>query len=212
MNRFTFTEKDVRRALAYWERVKLLRLEYDAAGQLCGICLTASEPAPGMPGSSASARENMPESPAPARESMSESPAPVRESMSGSLAPARPTYTPEQLNAAASDEAVRMLLVIAEKYLNRHLTSTDIETILYWIDEEQGLGLPVDLAESVIEYCANENHTNIHYINQAALDWHRRGFTTADEARAYAQRFSKTYNASNIFSTSPFVLFLMTTI
>ena len=43
-DKFEHTEKDVRRALSYWERMKLLQLEYDAEDNLTGICLLDSVP------------------------------------------------------------------------------------------------------------------------------------------------------------------------
>ncbi len=54
-DKFDHTEKDVRRALKYWEKMRLLRLEFDSRDELSGICLmdTASPdtqiPASGNP-------------------------------------------------------------------------------------------------------------------------------------------------------------------
>ncbi len=42
---FDHTEKDVRRALSYWEKTKLLRLEYDSKNELTGICLLTGQQA-----------------------------------------------------------------------------------------------------------------------------------------------------------------------
>lgn len=41
-DKFEHTEKDVKRALSYWERMHLLRLEYDTEHNLTGICLIDS--------------------------------------------------------------------------------------------------------------------------------------------------------------------------
>lgn len=41
-DKFEHTEKDVKRALCYWERMHLLRLEYDDTESLTGICLLDS--------------------------------------------------------------------------------------------------------------------------------------------------------------------------
>lgn len=47
-DKFDHTEKDVKRALKYWEKMQLLRLEFDGREELTGICLTdfASQTAP----------------------------------------------------------------------------------------------------------------------------------------------------------------------
>lgn len=42
-DKFEHTEKDVKRALCYWERMNLLRLEYDDKKNLTGICLLDSQ-------------------------------------------------------------------------------------------------------------------------------------------------------------------------
>ena len=43
-DRFEHTEKDIRRALSYWERMHLLRLEYDSQNNLTGVYLLDSVP------------------------------------------------------------------------------------------------------------------------------------------------------------------------
>ncbi len=49
-DKFEHTESDVRRALKYWEKLHLLKLEYDDSKNLTGVCLTdgsrSSAPAP----------------------------------------------------------------------------------------------------------------------------------------------------------------------
>jgi len=47
-------------------------------------------------------------------------------------------------------ESVAELLFIAERYLGRILTPTDMNSILYWYD---GLGFSTDLIEYLVEYC-----------------------------------------------------------
>lgn len=45
-DKFEHTEKDIKRALCYWERMHLLRLEYDDKENLTGICLLDSAQKP----------------------------------------------------------------------------------------------------------------------------------------------------------------------
>ena len=45
-DKFEHTEKDIKRALSYWERMHLLRLEYDANQNLTGICLLTPPASP----------------------------------------------------------------------------------------------------------------------------------------------------------------------
>ena len=41
-DKFEHTEKDIKRALNYWERMHLLRLEYDSEKNLTGVCFVDS--------------------------------------------------------------------------------------------------------------------------------------------------------------------------
>lgn len=66
---FDCTEKDVVRALNYWEKLRLFRLEYDKEHNLSGICLPAGSACPendaaeaGCPGSAAGFCKSGPES------------------------------------------------------------------------------------------------------------------------------------------------------
>ncbi len=223
------TEREVRRALEYWERMSLLRLERDAQNQLCGICLTfsgeasapavsAPAPAVSMPAGSTSTPASAAPAPAVTRPhlrmvSSSESVSSAGEADADSYVPnvpagapakigkgtwqptlaTQPVYSAEALAAAAENESVRMLVHVTELYLNRHLTHTDTDYILYWLDSEQGLGMSPELAEYVVEHCANAGHTDIHYINRVALSWHERGIRTVEEARERAESFRRIY-------------------
>ncbi len=48
-DKFEHTEKDVKRALSYWERMHLLRLEYDEKEAIIGIHLLESQDRPHTP-------------------------------------------------------------------------------------------------------------------------------------------------------------------
>ena len=50
-DKFDHTEKDIIRALKYWEKMHLLRLEFDENKELTGICFldVASTPSPQIP-------------------------------------------------------------------------------------------------------------------------------------------------------------------
>ena len=74
-------------------------------------------------------------------------------------------------------ESVAELLFIAERYLGRILTPTDMNSILYWYD---GLGFSTDLIEYLVEYCVSKGHTSIRYIEKVALAWADNHITTVD--------------------------------
>jgi len=47
-DKFNHTEKDIQRALRYWEKMHLLRLEYDEDKSISGIYFLDSSDAPGQ--------------------------------------------------------------------------------------------------------------------------------------------------------------------
>lgn len=100
----------------------------------------------------------------------------------------RPSYTPEQISGLAGDEDFSQLLYIAQKYMNKVFTQRECEVFAYLYD---GLHMPVELLEYVVEYCVQGGHTSIRYIETVAISWHERGIETVDEAKTRAVSFSK---------------------
>ena len=97
-----------------------------------------------------------------------------------SLKPSVPepkNYSAEDISMFRKQESVAELLFIAERYLGRILTPTDMNSILYWYD---GLGFSTDLIEYLVEYCVSKGHTSIRYIEKVALAWADNHITTVN--------------------------------
>lgn len=188
-DKFEHTEKDIRRALSYWERVHLLRLEYDDHRNLTGVCLLDSQ--------SVSAPESRPaEIPSAAETAAPEHRTVEAAAADTSLAPAVPAapekkqYSADDIRGFRQNESVAELFFIAERYLNRTLSATDIQTILYFYD---GLGFSTDLIEYLVEYCVSKGHTSIRYIEKVALAWADSHISTVAEAKQNAGMHSQSY-------------------
>ncbi len=100
----------------------------------------------------------------------------------------RPIYSQEQVNQLGEDEDFTQLVYIAQKYLSRIFTSRDVEVFAYLYD---GLHMNAELLEYLVEHCVQAGHANIRYIEAVAISWHQKGFVTAEEARGYAESFTK---------------------
>lgn len=87
-----------------------------------------------------------------------------------------------------SREELRELLFIAEQYLGKTLSATEMKAITYFYDE---LGMSADLIEYLIGYCVENGHKSMHYIQKVALSWADRKITTPAQARQSAAFYSK---------------------
>ena len=181
-DKFEHTEKDIQRALRYWEKMNLLRLEYDADKKLSGICFLDSQMKEesafsdnrkdvqlGMEFSSAASNQRK-----------------------QTFAPDERQYTAEELLAFQEKDNIRELLFVTEHYLKRPLTPTDINTILFWYEE---LHFPVELIEYLVEYCLGKGHISLRYMNSVALAWKEAGITTVEQAKRASSAFSKLHFA-----------------
>lgn len=205
-DKFEHTEKDVRRALSYWERMNLLRLEYDDNQNLTGVYLLNSLPreestvshtvslqtedTPETAFTPAEAVSNNAGVSSAVYESTSEDT--IDTAASQSILPEKKNYSADDIKAFREKEQVAELLFIAERYLGRTLSSTDVDTLLYLYD---GLGFSTDLIEYLVEYCVTKGHISIRYIQATALKWAEQNIKTVMDAKREAQLHSKAYFA-----------------
>lgn len=179
---FNYTEKDVLRALKYWEKNRLLTLEYDESKNLTGIHLqdlNAPIPAPAV------IPENSPACVVPISSKLSA----IEGAQAEENPYERPSYTLDQLKAFKADEAASRLLFITEQYLKKTLSPSDMKTILFLSDK---LGFSEDLIDYLIQYCVDRGKKDLHYIEKVAINWAQEGITTPKQAARYASKYDKT--------------------
>ena len=90
--------------------------------------------------------------------------------------------SPEELKEFKS------LLFIAEQYLGRTLSKTDIDLITFFYDD---LEMPVDLIEYLIESCVENNHKSIHYIRAVGLNWFESNIKSVEQAKRETVGYGK---------------------
>lgn len=173
---FNYTEKDVMRALKYWEKNRLLTLDYDEHKNVIGIHLLDF----GTPAASP-----VPPQIAPVPSVSIPSVTPL-----ASVVPiaSKPNYTLDELKAFKSDEASSRLLFVAEQYLKKTLSANDVRTILFISDK---LGFSEDLIDYLIQYCVDRGKKDMRYIEKVALSWADQGITTPKEAAKLAGKYEK---------------------
>lgn len=215
-DRLFCTERDIFRALKYWESEKILSLTYTTDRQLSGITLLEPFADAGHMESSASS-ENIfstagtSSSPvsaqmaagisqpvaltgsAPKNVSLSSSNSAVSGGTSSELSTSADyirSLTPDHISELKQNEEVSQLLYIAEQYLAKTLTPTEMQKIFFFYDE---LHMSADLIEYLVEYCVSRGRKSMRYIETVALAWTRDGVTTVEMARDASSRFSKDY-------------------
>ena len=190
-DKFEHTEKDIKRALCYWERMQLLHLDYDGDENLIGIQLKdalskASEQAGSTSGTVASGTttSGLPAADTAACDTTVTAAKPA-------VVPQKKTYSADDMKQFMEQEAVAELLFIAEQYLGRTLTVTDLNAIFYWYDE---LKLSIELIEYLIEYCVSKGHSSIRYIEKVALSWSENNYQTVEQAKLASGQYNQAYN------------------
>lgn len=180
---FNYTEKDVLRALKYWEKNHLLTLDYDENKSLTGIHLQdlSMPPAPAVKTSEASA----PTCVVPISSKLEV----VEKEVSEEDPYEKPNYTLDQLKAFKSEEETSRLLFITEQYLKKTLSSTDMKSILFISDK---LGFSEDLIDYLIQYCVDRGKKDLRYMEKVAINWAQEGITTPKQAARYVHKYDKT--------------------
>lgn len=183
---FNHTEKDVMRALMYWEKCGVLLLEYDAAKNLTGIRLldlTGSRPV-----SENASEKAVPQKTVSESRTAEKSPSESRRS-SDQEAYARPSYSLDDLKAFQEKDSTAQLLFIAEQYLGRTLSPSDIKSILFFSDR---LHFSDDLIDYLLQYCVERGKKDFRYMEKVAISWAEAGVTTPAEAERQAGRYDRT--------------------
>lgn len=165
-DRLLCTERDILRALKYWAGQELLAMDFTPDKALRSIALLLPRPKPSA----------QPASPAPA---------------SGQPRPSKAApLTPDRVTELKQNEEIVQLLYIAEQYMGKTLSPTDIQKLLFFYD---GLGFSADLIEYLLEYCVSRGHKSLRYMETVALAWAQEGISTVAEAKKSSARYSKDY-------------------
>ncbi len=167
-DRLFLTEKDVLRALKYWQSEGLLQFREGPNGAPAELILT--DP--------------------PAKETVAPETALPDSPKTPQRGPGSRRLSPDRVKALQQDPVMMELLFLAERYLGKTLSPTDINRIYYFYDE---LHMTPDLIEYLIEYCVTHDHRSMRYIETVALAWDEEGIRTVEEARKASHRYTKEY-------------------
>lgn len=190
-DKFNHTEKDVMRALKYWEKAQLLSLDYDSAKKLCGIHLRdLGKPEPSANAPITKEAEKAAEKASSAPTVKAAGSAPVVSIVTRQVEEpfTKPSYSADDVRAFQKQDSAAQLIFIAESYIGRPLTAGDMKSILYF---SECLHFSDDLIDYLIQYCVDRGKKDFKYIEAVALNWAKSGITTPKQAEKFAAKYDK---------------------
>lgn len=180
-DRLNCTERDITRALKYWEKLRLLTLTTDDTGALSSVELL---PVP-VP-------EEIPERETAVSQEIEAAPNAPEAKPAALPLPEKPAITRQRRNELAQIEDIQQLLFVAEQYLGKTLSTSNTDKILYFYDI---LKFSAELIEYLIEYCVSKGHPSMRYIETVALAWAEKGITTVEQAKLESSLYHQEYYA-----------------
>jgi DnaD/phage-associated family protein len=169
-DKFNYPEKDVIRALKYWEKNRLLVIEWDEQKNPIGIRFTnlikLKQPEQLLPEPKTATKNiNLLPSPEP-----------------------KPTYSLAELRAFKDAEETAQLLFVAEQYLGKTLSSSDISSLIFF---SETLHFSGDLIDYLLQYCVERDKKDFRYIEKVAISWAEQGITSPKQVAKAAKKYDK---------------------
>lgn len=165
---FQCTENDIKRALRYWESKQLLLIEESSDHEILSLALT---------------EDILPDAPVSSVEAVIE-----EKTEPLSHIPEKHSYSAAETKKFKEQAEIKQLLFVCEQYIGKQMTRTDLETILYFYDQ---LHFSTDLIEYLVEYSVSKNKRSLRYMEAVALEWHKKGIKTVDEAKMDSKPYAK---------------------
>lgn len=183
------TEKDIVKALKYWEQKKLLKVTYDADGEVSSISVENLNSNPKQ------------EEPIHLSSSSGEEHrivfTPVKEEIISpcEIIPvniSKPNYSARQIEQFKEFDDFRGLINYIEAKIGRPLTTKELQTpsFLY-----ESLALPASVISFLYDYAYGKEKKSSAYIEKVAKDWSTKGINTVELAKREILTYSMEYKA-----------------
>lgn len=181
-DQFNHTEREVLRALKYWEKLKLMSLSFDSSKTLIGIHL--------LDPLKEETANPVQEIVVAEKQAAAEPEIATQEEIPDKYA--KPSYSPDQLRAFKEKDGTEQLLFIAQAYVGKTLSPSDMKTILYMSDV---LEFSDDLIDYLIQYCVEKGKRDFRYMEKVAVNWAEAGIRTPKQAEKAALKYDKSVYA-----------------
>lgn len=197
---FNLTEKDICRAIRYWIKEGVLRLEYTKNKVLTGITLlplsaknTDTENDSSLLAMLGVETDNHTEQPEQETDMDETSATEEMEAVvQATTVPKKHAYKASIIEEKQKDEDFGNLLYQTETYFGKPLTQSDINSLIYIYDE---LSFSPELLEYLVEYCVSIGKKSCRYIETVAIDWYKNGITSVEDAKVASKNYNSIYVA-----------------
>lgn len=201
-DRLNHTETDVKRALLYWEKLGFVKLGYKGQNVLASISLTTPTQ-PDIERNHPQSKNN--EYPLENDEHQLENEDHQLENddhqLENRMHPNEitkkslkadpkvipktiPSYSAKDLEKFIEKEDIQEIFFAAENYIQRPLSETETNTLLFWYDT---LHFSSDLIEYLIGYCIDRGAKGIKYMDTIARAWAEIDIHTLEAAKEYSK-------------------------
>lgn len=197
-DRLDDTEKDIIRALCYWEKVDLISLVRNTGNEIISITIndirSINQEQTVIYNEAVETAAVTDSAPIPEAAATENDSVPEYNEASPKRCFEKPNYSDAQINQLTNTDEVKWLLNIIEIYLDRLIKPMDLQLILYLYES---LGFSPELIMYLYEYCVSKNKKNPSYIEAVALSWAEEGIDTVEKAEASTVMYNSNYNAVN---------------
>lgn len=187
------TEKDINRALNYWEQQQLIALFRDDTNQITDISILDMKER-----SSAGVRGNEPNevtaAPIITDTTVKESEHIHKAASHEKKELHKPNYSDAQISVLTDIDEVKWMMSALEQYLERLLKPGDVQLVLYLYES---LGFSAELILYLYEYCVSKNKKSASYVETVALSWAEEGIDSIEKAEAANQTYNSSYQTVN---------------
>ena len=203
---FDSTEKDICRAIKYWIKQKVLKLEYTQDKVLTGITLLPLTPKAArsettsllsMLGVDEDTDNPNPETavteevkPSKRKAAPSKEDTDIEEKIEIVTVPKKVRYKPSFIAEKQDDEDFGNLLYQTETYFGKPLTQSDLSALLYIYEE---LNFSPELLEYLVEHCVSIGKKSCRYIEAVAIDWYKNGIASVEDAKIASKNYNSIY-------------------
>lgn len=195
------TEKEIRKALEYWDSVNILSLKFTKNGQISDITvhdLDSQEEE--LPASSDTAVDEKTE---PATEPVS---VPERKEAQDSFSGTadtektkikaadivKPNYSVEMIAGFSEYPGWNEVIDYIENIFGKTLSHKDLQTAAFLFED---LGMSAELIRYLYGYCNSVQHRTNAYIEKVARNWHDCGVTSVEDAKRQIAEFTNKFAA-----------------